>query len=93
VNKRYSIAEARGNFAAIVHELERTRTVEITRRGQPVAVLLTKQEYDRLQGSSTGFWNAYTAFKDKTDLAELNIEPEEVFGDLRVRGSGRSVRF
>ena len=56
MSKQYSIAQARDNLAAIVHELDRTTSVEITRRGLPVAVLLSKDEYDRLQGKHGGFW-------------------------------------
>jgi prevent-host-death family protein len=37
--KTYSIAEARHNLAAIVHEAERQSPVALTRRGEPVAVL------------------------------------------------------
>jgi antitoxin Phd len=46
--KTYSIAEARHNLAAIVHEAERQSPVALTRRGEPVAVLLSIQEYQPL---------------------------------------------
>ncbi|MEW6569314.1 MAG: type II toxin-antitoxin system prevent-host-death family antitoxin, partial [Chloroflexota bacterium] len=41
MTKRYSIAEARQNLAAVVHELERRARIELTRRGKPVAVMLS----------------------------------------------------
>lgn len=91
MNKKYSIAQARDNLAAIIHDLELTTSVEITRRGQPVAVLLSKQEYERLKSSTVGFFDACTAFRKKADLSDLNIDPEEVFGGLRERDSGREV--
>ncbi len=48
MNKKYSIAEARQNLPAIVHEAERAGSVPITRRGQVVARLLAEHEYQRL---------------------------------------------
>jgi prevent-host-death family protein len=91
MNKRYSIAEARDGLAAIVHELDTTSSIEITRRGQPVAVLLSKQEYDRLQPRTSGFWDAYKSYVKQVNLAELQIEPSEIFGGLRDTASGRKV--
>ncbi len=52
MSKRYTIAEARHNLAAIVHELERRAHIELTRRGEPVAVLLSMREYRRLAGDA-----------------------------------------
>jgi prevent-host-death family protein len=48
VDKKYSIAEARHNLPAIVHEAERTGAVSITRRGEVVARLVPEAEFRRL---------------------------------------------
>jgi prevent-host-death family protein len=50
--RRYSVTEARNNFARIVHEVESGDTVEVTRRGKPVAVLMAKEEHERLTRGS-----------------------------------------
>ena len=42
--KSFSIAEARHNLAAVVHELDRKPRIQFTRRGKPVAVLLSIRE-------------------------------------------------
>jgi prevent-host-death family protein len=42
--KRYSIAEARSNLPSIVGQAEAGREIELTRRGKPVAVLVSLQE-------------------------------------------------
>jgi prevent-host-death family protein len=63
MKRRYSIAEARQNLAAVVHDLERQPTIELTRRGELVAVLLSLAEYRRLQARQGTFWDAYTAFR------------------------------
>ena len=48
MEKKYSIAEARQQLAAIVREAERTGAVRITRRGQVVARLISEDEFQRL---------------------------------------------
>jgi prevent-host-death family protein len=87
--KRYSIAEARHNLAAIVHELEHQPLVELTRRGEPVAVLLALEEYRRLKRQSGDFWSAYMAFS-ADQLAAEAVESEP-FADVRDRSPGRAI--
>jgi prevent-host-death family protein len=48
MEKKYSIAEARHNLSAIVHEVERAGAVCITHRGQVVARLVSEHEFQRL---------------------------------------------
>lgn len=92
MTKRYTIAEARHNLAAIVHELERRSPIELTRRGEPVAVMLSFQEYQQLSMGQPGFWDAYEKFRKKVDLSALDIT-DDVFGDVRDRSSGRDVEL
>jgi prevent-host-death family protein len=88
--RSYSIAEARHNLAALVHELETKDHIELTRRGEPVAVLLSLRAYERLTAPKGNFWEAYEAFRRKHDLASLNIGPE-VFEVARDRTVGRPM--
>ncbi len=90
--KSFSIAEARHNLAALVHELERRPLIELTRRGKTVAVLLSMREYRRLSNNRSGFWDAYSAFRASTDLEHLQIEPG-MFEGLRGRSAGREVNL
>jgi len=48
MDKDYSIAQARHDLSAIVREIERTGRARITRRGRPVAVVLSIAEFERL---------------------------------------------
>jgi prevent-host-death family protein len=48
MNKNYTIAQARRDLSAIVREVERNGRARITRRGQPVAVVLSIAEFERL---------------------------------------------
>ncbi len=90
--KQYSIAKARDHFTSLVRSVERESAIELTRRGKPVAVMLSIQEYKRLSTRQTGFWEAYTAFREQVNLRELGIEPD-TFASLRDRSPGREVRW
>ena len=90
MTKIYSIAEARQDFAAIVKELEQQPVIQITRRGQLVAVLVSSDEFSRLSTKRTGFWEAYESFREQVDLASQNLEPS-IFESLRQEDTGREV--
>ena len=87
---KYSIAEARHDLAAIVKELELQPVIQITRRGVPVAVLVSTREYERLAAQRTGFWEAYETFRAKVDLDEIGLKPD-FLEDLRQTDPGREV--
>lgn len=92
MSTQYSIAEARHNLAALVHELEHQASIELTRRGEPVAVLLSVREYQRLTSPTRRFWAAYEAFRQTVNLPELGID-ENVFAGVRDVSPGREAHL
>ena len=82
--RRYSIAEARQEFARLVRRVERGRPLEITRRGRPVAVLMSASEYPRLAGERPSFAEAVRALRARLDVEALGIGQLEFQG---LRGS------
>lgn len=92
MGQQYSIAQARDHLPAIVHEVEQGQPVELTRRGKPVAVLLSASEYRRLSRSRPSFMEAVERWRRSVDLEELNIGPE-YFDALRDRSPGREPPF
>lgn len=92
MHKSVSIAQARHDLAALVHELEKKPRIELTRRGQPVAMLLSIREYNRLRAVKRDFWEAYLAFRKRNDLEKLNIEPQ-IWKGVRDKSPGREVEF
>jgi len=92
MRKSFSIAEARHDLAALVHQLDRHKRIELTRRGKPVAVLISVREYNRLATPARHFWEAYESFTKATDLRRLGIEPE-LSADWRDRTSGREMNW
>ncbi|MBK6315100.1 MAG: type II toxin-antitoxin system Phd/YefM family antitoxin [Blastocatellia bacterium] len=85
----YSIAEARDNLAKIVRESE-SGPVELTRRGRPVAVLVSLDEFERLQGRGENFWQRLVAFRRLADMERFGID-ENVFDGVRDRDAGRKA--
>ena len=81
--KQQSIAEARSNLPSLVREVESGRSVELTRRGQPVAVLIGRQEYVRLSSRHRRFSQAYADFTQDINLKDLAIDPNEIFAGAR----------
>jgi hypothetical protein len=59
----------------------------LTRRGKPVAVLLSIQEYERLSRKYTGFWNALSEFRRKVEDEGIEIFDTD-FNGLRDLSSG-----
>jgi prevent-host-death family protein len=91
VAKRQSIAEARNSLPSLVREAESGRAVELTRRGEPVAVLIGHRQYARLTSTYRSFSEAYREFAREADLGTLAIDPDEVFADARDAVRGREV--
>lgn len=88
--RRLSIAETRKNLAAVVRSVEKGEVVELTRRGEPVAVLLSARDYDGLTRGAGDLREAIRAFRESTDLSELRID--DVYRDVRDRSPGRKVK-
>ena len=88
----YSVAEARNHFAEIVHDLKYVSQVEVTRRGRPVAILISIEEFEKLRSEHVGFTNAFNAFRSTVDLNNAGIEPE-IFKGLRDASPGREMSW
>jgi prevent-host-death family protein len=88
--KRYSIADARANLPSIVDEAEAGQAIELTRRGSPVAVIVSVREFDRLRGARTQFSDAYRRFLASYSLREIGLDVN-FFESTRDREPGRKV--
>ncbi|HSH04372.1 MAG TPA: type II toxin-antitoxin system Phd/YefM family antitoxin [Anaerolineae bacterium] len=92
MNKEMSIADARNHFTAVVRDVETDTPITLTRRGKPVAVILSMAEYERLQTNTIGFWQAFSAFNQEINLAGLHITPD-IFTDVRDNTAGRDFSW
>jgi prevent-host-death family protein len=92
MSKSYSVAEARAHLPDILDDVEAGKEVELTRRGRPVAIVLSPQSYEALRGDRTSFGAAYRAFTERHAPEEIGLEAD-FFDSLRDREAGRRVRL
>ncbi len=74
-------------------EAEAGRAVRLTRRGVFVAVLVGRRQYEQWTTPARRFSTVLAEFARAVDLAELDIDPDEVFAEARPRAPGRDVRL
>lgn len=86
--RTFSLAEARDNLTAIVRDVEMTSAVELTRRGKPVAVILSIDEYHRLTQPAGSFLDALERFRQDMDLDDTALGPG-IFESIRDDDPGR----
>ncbi|MGH2585042.1 MAG: type II toxin-antitoxin system Phd/YefM family antitoxin [Dehalococcoidia bacterium] len=92
MTKQYSIAEARDHLPGIVREVENGSPVQITRRGKPVVVMLSLEEYRRLAGPKGGYWEAVEEWRKTVDWDEMG-DFADVFENVRDRSPGRDFHW
>ncbi len=90
MENKYSIAEAKNKLPSIIHSVEKGPSIKLTRRGRPVAVLLSIQEYQRLSQKKEGFWRALKAFREIAEKEGIEISNAD-FQGLRDYSQGREV--
>jgi prevent-host-death family protein len=89
---KVSVAEARQNFARLIKRAEQGRAIEITRRGESVAVLLSASEYLMLTVDRPSFIEATRSVRERLGVESLGIGDEE-FEGLRDESPGREVEL
>lgn len=88
MSRTYTVAQARNRLPQLLHEVEQGEAVSITRRGRPVAVVMSRRQFVKLRGESRGFRAAYDAWRATIDARDLDL-PREYFRGLRDRTHGR----
>jgi len=92
ISKQYSIAEARDQLARVVHEAEKGASIELTRRGEPVAVMISLQEYQHFRQEKGRFWERFQEFR-KRHKADKSFGLSDELQVLRDSTPGRDVDF
>jgi len=90
MSHEYSIAGAKDHLTEAVRAAETGEPVTLTRRGRPVAVLLSLARYRELQAERPDFWEVAdgirsAAARDGVEFAEAD------FAGLRDEAPGRDV--
>lgn len=92
VGREYSIAEARNHLSEVVRLAEDEGAVELTRRGKPVAVVVSRDEFLRLQAPAGEPFAFLDRFRAQHDVDDFGLEPDDLVG-LRDPHPGRIVRL
>lgn len=85
-----SVTEARQNLAHLIMRAEHGNAIEITRRGEPVAVLVSASQYAAITGGRSSFIEATRRVRRRMGVESLGIGDAE-FDDLREESAGREV--
>ena len=93
MTERYSIADARYNFPKLVHETEHGKVVELTRRGELVAMLVGRRHFEQLSSNYRGFTETYRNFAINIDMGNLDIDPGKLFSISRKDKQERKVNL
>lgn len=87
---RVSFTEARRNFARLIKLAEHGNAIEITRRGEPVAVLIAASAYAAITGEHPSFIETATRVHGRMGVDDLGIGDAD-FDDLREPSTGREI--
>jgi len=89
----FSIAEAKNNLPRLVQKAEAGEAVRITRRGRPVAVLLSEGAFARLSGQPQGFMTFLSQWRaEQADHPDAFAHAGD-FENLRDRSPGRDFSW
>ena len=87
---KVSVAEARQHFARLIKKAQQGKAIEITRRGESVAVLLSASEYSAITGDRPSFIDATRQVRERLGVDGLEIGDAD-FEGLREESPGREV--
>ena len=68
----------------VLERISQGNSIEITQAGEPVAVILSASEYQRLTASKSTFWTSLQEFYSYNDLEDFETEAD-VFANVRDR--------
>lgn len=90
MSHRYSIADARTSLSNIVDQAEAGQRVELTRRGRPVAVIVSVREFERLRVGRPKFNETYQDFLAKYSPEAIGLD-DDFAASVRDKSPGRKV--
>ena len=86
--RTYSISDARTHLPALVREAEAGQQIKLTRRGRPVAVVISLGEFQRLQTGKGSFGERYGEFLKTHSPREDGLD-RAFIESLRTDETGR----
>lgn len=93
MSQQYSIEQIPVNLNKIIEEVEQGEPIQITRQGKQVAVIISTAEYERLLNKNPSFWESVAQFRQEIIEEGIEINPDEVWKDVRDKSPGREVNL
>lgn len=88
----FTIAQARTHFPGLIHDAEKGKPVEITRRGKPVAILVSVDAYRHWTSPRPGFWDVVSTFRGRIEATKAGLAPKD-FQGIRENKPGREFEW
>ena len=88
----FTIAQARTHFPGLINDAEKGKPVEITRRGKPVAILVSVDAYRHLTTPRLGFWDVVSTFRGLIKANKAGLAPKD-FEGIRETEPGRKFKW
>ncbi len=73
-----SIAEAKSHLSQLIHQTENGKPIYLSRHGKPVAVLVSREQYDRLTVVEESAWGAISNWRSSTSLQGQDLSDQEI---------------
>ncbi|VAW39574.1 hypothetical protein MNBD_DELTA03-947 [hydrothermal vent metagenome] len=90
MNKQISIVEAKNKLPSIIHDVEQGPPATLTRRGTPVAVLISMRQYESLCRAKPDFWNSLVRFRQSLKNNKETLSDAD-FDNIRDMSTGRNI--
>ncbi|HAP42587.1 MAG: hypothetical protein A2087_11270 [Spirochaetes bacterium GWD1_61_31] len=88
-----ALFEAKNRLTDLVRQTEHGPPIEITRHGQPVAMLMGIEQYRQVEARTRGFASALELFRADCAASLQAQDATDPFADLRDQTSGREPRL
>ena len=91
MSQQYSIEQIPGNLNKILQDIEQGEPIQIMQQGKQIAVILSAADYERLLQEKSSFSLSLKEFREELIEEGIEIDPDEVWGDLRPQSPGREI--
>jgi len=89
----YSVAEAKDRFSSLLKEAETGGSVQITRRGKPVAYVVGVDQFSALAKPKMSFMEWVAEFRRDHAPEGIDLDPDEWLRDDHAKTPGRDFSW
>ncbi len=91
--KTSTIAEAKNNLSHLIHQLETEDSIQLTRYGKPVAVMMSEAQYKKLTSPAKSLNSAILNWRSQLDEpSDIGLSEDEL-KSIRTESVGREFSW